>query len=129
MTQINLKVKKADDFNLIINSLEFECFSDGRRIIGKDNQTWDEVIISNLPFNEYLIDLIREILGGRYDKSHNAICVSYNFDTTYASIADRRKIANDEKKIVEIKDNLKLNILNCYNSQSEFFSNLTEKAD
>jgi len=113
----------------LVNNLKFDFYSNGQHLVGKDDAYWYEVEIKNLPKNNYLAALFYKILN--FKKS---VCESINLsriqliglNELYAEYGggrgscgsdisgERIKISPDINKMEEIKDFLKINLMDLY---------------
>lgn len=114
----------------IINSLEFGFYSNDRIRVGKDNQYWEEVEISNIPSN-YFGKIFTNILSksnlldrARLDKQ-KIIC-TFNHHTAWYKSEGRKPQTLNKNKIEEIKDYLKMDIMILYNSVTEINERLIQ---
>src|SRR5690554_3654798 len=95
-----------------INKLNFSFFSNDRSRVGKDNDYWKEVEITNVPKDLNLVSAFAEILLkfkilDRYAIKESKIVGSYDSYDAYASSSGRNPLPYDDKKAEEIKDYLK----------------------
>ena len=126
-TEIRLNPLSFIDFIEMINCLQFKFYYEDSYIIGKDSSSWHIIEINNLPKNEYLIHLFAKILDGRLDIESNIISIIYNQNHFCGFTSGKEEISIDNTKIEEIKDKLKLNIMNCYDYLKDVFVMLSKK--
>lgn len=121
---INIKALSPIDLLRMINMLEFKFYANDLVRVGKDNLFWNEIIITKLPKNIYLGKLFETILlqSGIVDSAElreERILATYNRHYSYSPSSGKETIGLDIKKTEEIKDYLKLNILNVFDSKTE----------
>lgn len=114
-----------DSINLIslINNLQFKFDAHTICNVGKDDQYWEEITISNLPMNNYISKLFVSILHkyGSLNASLNStndIKIEYNEESGYCSYGCG-ELPFDEKMANKIKDLLKLNIKEYFDEHKE----------
>ncbi len=111
------------NFISLINNLQFKFDAHTICNVGKDDQYWEEITISNLPMNNYISKLFVSILHkyGSLDASLNStndIRIKYNRDSGYCSFGCG-ELPFDEKMANNIKDLLKLNIKEYFDEHKE----------
>jgi hypothetical protein len=119
-------ISKLKDESIIeyINKLEFKFFANSQSRVGKDNSFWAEIEISNLPENNYLKLLFKEIISKSsvvesINFKNDILFATYDSQDHYSRSHDREEIHFDEKKASEIKDSLKFNIKSNFNKLEE----------
>ena len=129
----NLNVPRLypSDLSSIINALKFEFFSNDQIRVGKDNWFWEEVEISNLP-SDYLRKLFVSILSmsnilDTCRLKDSTIIGTYKHQNAWCGSDGRRPIGLDESKIEEIKDYLKMNILEVYDPVTDINERLVKR--
>lgn len=119
------------DLLSIINELKFEFFSNDRIRVGKDNHFWEEVEISNLP-SDYLSNLFVSILSNSNildtcRLNDSGIIGTYHHHNAWCGSDGRIPIGFDKSKVEEIKDYLKMNILEVYDPTTDINERLIKR--
>ncbi|UXD70016.1 hypothetical protein MUK51_01745 [Sphingobacterium faecium] len=119
------------DLLSIINALKFEFFSNDQIRVGKDNWFWEEVVISNLT-SDYLRKLFVSILSksnilDTCRLNDSGIIGTYHHHNAWCGSDGRRPIGLNENKVEEIKDYLKMNILEVYNPATDINERLIKR--
>lgn len=129
---INIKTLSPIDLLGMINMLEFEFYSNDLIRVGKDNLFWDELIIKNLPKSKYLSEIFATILSSSRivdtaELRDRKILATYNRHYSYSPSSGKEPIGLDVGKVEEIKDHLKLKILDVFDSKIELNERLTRR--
>ncbi|MBN1112903.1 MAG: hypothetical protein JXA53_08315 [Bacteroidales bacterium] len=119
---------RLDHRAIILNAVQqltFEVYEDSSTCVGKDNVFWTELVVSNLPNNSYLKELIitclaKQGVGIKSEKSSvSVILLRY---TVWTASYKRRLIP--DYNVAEIIDFLKLDMAMIFNSKEYILSNM-----
>jgi len=115
----NLKILDSEYILSTINKLEFIFFSNDQVRVGKDNAYWNEIEVSCLPKNKYILQIFEDIINksnivNRITLIKDTFHLIYNHDYAWSPTNGRLQIKSDNIKALEIKDILKYNILKSF---------------
>ena len=107
-----------------INNLEFKFYENCLVRVGKDNYFWSEIEIFNLPTNLYIIELFVRILSHCseqvfYNESKGHIFFKYDGQYSYSPSHGRNEIEVNGNVVESVKDTLKINIFEYFESGVE----------
>lgn len=112
----------------IINKLTIKFYENSFSRVGKDNQFWNEAIITDLPENTYLTYIIKETLNNtelyKYEKANirlenDTLILQYNHTNGYSPHHGRQPLPDDYIEADRIKDLIKMNIYNFFDTRQE----------
>jgi hypothetical protein len=130
--KLNLSALDSNELLTTINNLDFKFYSNSLNRVGKDNYFWTEIEIINLPESKYLRLLFEQILSNGFDNvsyqdKERHIFLECGKETSYSPSHRRQETELNDIVVQRIKDFLKVNLYNYYNSNSEINERLKKK--
>jgi hypothetical protein len=124
------KMKGRERIIDVIDDLEVIFFSNSRNRVGKENHFWKEAEIRNLPDDRYFKNLIKsQILNQcrKIEETEYGLFVQFEIRSQWCGRFPRKKIEDSHDLIQKLKDLLKIDMANCYDSKDRSLENLIKE--